>query len=470
MSLTSTKIYICKICNCTFISSTNLNVHYKSKKHLDKRDKLDNQTSGTTLSSLIQEIDNVLKNFDSNPNIKTRKINDYGNLKNNLLKSFVYPNTFLPKTLDDKYYQCTGCNKNFVTKSSYKHHSNSCSQIEFKYKSLSEITIELAIKLKETLDTCNLNFIAEKNKTLENENNELIAKLNKIQKKNKELKNNLREIKTKFDKIKQENIELNAINKTIKELHKNMTILNSNNNSNNTNNTINIIFKDSPTFEFINPFIDKTTGMPYDYDYPKERSILRDNVDAEINIKASLCNAIAFHDYFTKDELVNYVSDCIIKTYKKTNPSEQTIWTTDVSRNSYRIHLFDEETKQACWHKDKNGVILEERLMKPIIRYILSVMCYLEYYHIQKHLANQENLEYPCSQDMARIYRRFMSGDNLDLDDEIVVKFTKLFCSIDDLRICIKNQKFCKEVMNKIASKFYFDSEKTLLDYNNINK
>ncbi|ARF09637.1 hypothetical protein Indivirus_2_16 [Indivirus ILV1] len=73
--------------------------------------------------------------------------------------------------------------------------------------------------------------------------------------------------------------------------------------------------------------------------------------------------------YHNNKKLVNFIGDYIIKTYKKKEPKEQSLWSTDVTRLTYII-------REACkdnddiWSYDKKGVKIKKIVIEPALKYI----------------------------------------------------------------------------------------------------
>ncbi|ARF09474.1 hypothetical protein Indivirus_1_97 [Indivirus ILV1] len=73
--------------------------------------------------------------------------------------------------------------------------------------------------------------------------------------------------------------------------------------------------------------------------------------------------------YHQSKNLINFIGDYIIKTYKKKEPSEQSFWSTDITRLTYII-------REACkgnddiWSYDKKGVKIKKIVIDPALKYI----------------------------------------------------------------------------------------------------
>lgn len=65
------------------------------------------------------------------------------------------------------------------------------------------------------------------------------------------------------------------------------------------------------------------------------------------------------------------IGNSIVDTYKKDNPKQQSIWTTDTSRQNYILLLENAIGKQKVeWVTDKKGVHVKSRIIDPILAYL----------------------------------------------------------------------------------------------------
>jgi hypothetical protein len=82
--------------------------------------------------------------------------------------------------------------------------------------------------------------------------------------------------------------------------------------------------------------------------------------------KNDIEDVVLFH--YDKDSLDKFLGDFIIKYYKKSNPHEQSIWSSDCSRLTYVIRkLID---NQPNWITDKKGVNLKLSIIDPLMKYV----------------------------------------------------------------------------------------------------
>jgi hypothetical protein len=77
-------------------------------------------------------------------------------------------------------------------------------------------------------------------------------------------------------------------------------------------------------------------------------------------------NLFSVITYYQKDNLVHkFIGDFIISIYKKQNPKEQSLWTTDSSRLNYLVRTAFKNKN--IWKVDKAGVRVKENIIVPIL-------------------------------------------------------------------------------------------------------
>ena len=78
--------------------------------------------------------------------------------------------------------------------------------------------------------------------------------------------------------------------------------------------------------------------------------------------------------YYKKNKLNAYLGDIIIKYYKKEDPKEQSLWSTDSSRLKYIIKELI-ASKKSMWSEDDKGLKINKHIIKPLLKYICDY-CY----------------------------------------------------------------------------------------------
>ena len=85
-----------------------------------------------------------------------------------------------------------------------------------------------------------------------------------------------------------------------------------------------------------------------------------------------------------------YISDFIIKTYKKDDPSKQSLWNSDTSRLTYLIREIITNNK-VDWKIDKKGIKTTKFIIEPILEYIdEQVRDYVESYKVDHRVSAKE--------------------------------------------------------------------------------
>lgn len=74
-------------------------------------------------------------------------------------------------------------------------------------------------------------------------------------------------------------------------------------------------------------------------------------------------------DHYDKKNLKQYLSKFLINHYKKKDPSEQSLWTSDLARLTYFIRNLDNGDKPV-WQNDKGGKRTMEKIIKPLLNFI----------------------------------------------------------------------------------------------------
>ena len=248
-------IYKCEYCNYTNIKFYNLNLHNRTKKHLNN----------------MKIIDKLLYKKEQNDKQKEQ---------------------------NDKQYQCPFCNKLFTTKTSlYRHKLHFC---KFKNKGMmTELQLEVENRL-----------LKEKCIKLE-ENNEKLAEI---------AKNNSAAVTQTMSTMSYVTKHLSNAPPITQLEGKNINIL---------------LCSD----KFIS------------------------DCDSKNNKKNVIEQEIIYN--FNKKTLDRYLGDLIIKEYKKDNPEDQSLWSSDISRLTFFIR--ESIGKSNSWMKDKKGINLTKLII--FIRY-----------------------------------------------------------------------------------------------------
>ena len=170
-------------------------------------------------------------------------------------------------------------------------------------------------------------------------------------------------------------------------------------------------YKEAPVLESINDY----SAIRYDQDNVE----FVDNLIYETN----------------HNKLHIYIGDFIIKTYKKGNPEQQSIWNSDTSRLTYLIREIIANNK-VDWRIDKKGIKTTKYIIDPILEYIDA--------QIRDYI---ENFDVDYTNDLAREAER---------------KMMKLKSATDILKN-IEDKVLGDEILKYIAPHFYLDKMDNLL-------
>jgi hypothetical protein len=130
--------------------------------------------------------------------------------------------------------------------------------------------------------------------------------------------------------------------------------------------------------------------------------------DLEQNNKKLVEDVISAHKHKTLDK---YLGDSITTLYKKENPKDQSVWSTDTSRLTYLIKELM-VNNSSNWVIDKRGAKTKEYLIDPLLKHIkVLVIDYQETMSIGKTMCEMEYHAETNKQIIKLI---------VDIDDEVV--------------------------------------------------
>ncbi|QKF94867.1 zinc finger C2H2-type protein [Fadolivirus algeromassiliense] len=134
---------------------------------------------------------------------------------------------------------------------------------------------------------------------------------------------------------------------------------------------------------------------------------------------------------YENEILHSYLGKFIIGYYKKDNPSEQSLWTSDVSRLTYIIKELLESNK-SIWSHDFKGVKVKLCIVNPLLKYIRK--CIDDYWI--------NNLD--CMK---------------SLDTKELVKLQEKFISLQKIKQDIGNELIANNIIRFIAPHFYMEKK-----------
>lgn len=92
--------------------------------------------------------------------------------------------------------------------------------------------------------------------------------------------------------------------------------------------------------------------------------------------------------------LPSYLGDFIIKTYKKDDPTQQSIWNSDTNRLTYIVKELI-NTTNTDWQVDKKGIKITKYIIEPMLTYIENLIrSYIENFDTHTNLYKPKEAEY----------------------------------------------------------------------------
>lgn len=175
---------------------------------------------------------------------------------------------------------------------------------------------------------------------------------------------------------------------------------NSNNNSHNT--TYNISVKN-----YIQKHYPNAPALAGITDYAK----LTYNEKGEDN-RDDFIDVLVYE--YKNGNLHKFLGDFVVEYYKKDDPAEQSVWSSDTSRLTYIIKelLFN---KKSIWNHDYKGVKTKNYIINPLLKHIKK---YLDEYWID-HLDKFKTTKLDALNELDSIYRNIYSIKK-DIDNDIL--------------------------------------------------
>lgn len=318
-------------------------------------------------------------------------------------------------------HNCRSCKYITDNKSNYNKH----------LKSNSHIQNEIYHKKKLTCDDCAMVFSYRQSltrhkkyycKPIINDNipNDQVTALVEQNKQLIEQNNNYME---------QNNNLIQLFTEYVKDNNPKQLPINNSFNTNNTNtNTYNISIKnylqqnhaDAPALE----------GLP---DYAKIKYIDYDETDENVEKpdKDDFANTLSYN--YNNSGLSKYLGDFIIQHYKKIDPSQQSMWSSDISRLTYIIKELL-ANNDSIWAHDYKGIKTKTYIINPLLKYIRE---YIDGYWIDK----------------LEDYKR-SKLDNFN-------KYHTIYVTLYKIKKEIENDVLGNDIIRYIAPHFYMDRKTT---------
>ena len=142
-------------------------------------------------------------------------------------------------------------------------------------------------------------------------------------------------------------------------------------------------------------------------DHKKAKRLLKFKENDEPFVDDELVEYLIYN--FKKKNLDKCIGDMLLKHYKKTNPSEQSIWNSDTSRLTFLIK--DIVGDKSEWMTDKKGVKLINYVIRPVSELIISLL--------RDYIQNQ-------NQNDNKNYKKKLEYMTLASEMEVILKLKKI--------------------------------------------
>jgi hypothetical protein len=162
-----------------------------------------------------------------------------------------------------------------------------------------------------------------------------------------------------IEELKKQNEELKEELKEDREYIKSLVEKNSNITSSAINFSSNAINFSSNAFKYITQNFTNAPLLK-----PMNNYLAIKNDCGERHLTAFLC------DHYNDKTLVKYLGCKLLEYYKKSNPADQSLWTSDCSRLNYIIRSVTENKPE--WVIDKKGIQIKTLVVTPLLEHIQS--------------------------------------------------------------------------------------------------
>jgi hypothetical protein len=286
-------------------------------------------------------------------------------------------------------YDCGICNRRFHNKSNYNRHLKSKAHADVSIGV--SIEVSMAKKCKCGKEFTHSSSLSRHRRNCHNKNNTA----------------------NEVTELKEQVAELTSTIKKLVEFSDRNTTINSNNNTTykiSIKNYIQQTYPNAPPLEAMSDY----SRLAY-----KEYKLL---------------DTIVYH--YENKNLHKYLGDFIISHYKKNNPAEQSMWSSDISRLTYIVSELL-ESKKSIWSHDFKGARIKDYIIMPLLNYIRN--CIDEYWNsIEVKKCNIKDIQGIEAEFMYRNKVAQIASliDNNILADDII-KYIAPYFSIDKYTHCL---------------------------------
>lgn len=307
--------YNCELCNYSTVDKSNINRHFKSKKHLAKSTKHPNEVSNKYQISIRLVSERYPKSVKLVSDEKlvlpeTGVINEFSHKKP------------VGNFNEKKEFLCEFCGQTFKYSNNYYRHKKSRCEGKKIDKKRAELEREIEnLKLARELD-----------------------------KKNSEIEM----LKTEKNIYHTEN-----------EYHKKLST-----------NAGNIIGRSLSTLAYVMQNFDGAPTIKAIETDEFKRLVYEDNYGKKVDRRCKISDydtSEILCGYNRNNKLTELLTNVIIKNYKKDNPADQCLWSSDTSRYTYVIN--DVVNNKQCWVTDKSGVKVLSYIINPVTKYVDGLLC-----------------------------------------------------------------------------------------------
>ena len=92
--------------------------------------------------------------------------------------------------------------------------------------------------------------------------------------------------------------------------------------------------------------------------------------DDEKAKKKRYCKNLAYHH--NKNALVQYLADILKSIYEKDDPTQQSVWNSDIPRKNF--HLMEKIDDKCLWVDDKSGIKMTTIIIRPFLKYTADLL------------------------------------------------------------------------------------------------
>ena len=178
-------------------------------------------------------------------------------------------------------------------------------------------------------------------------------------------------------------------------------------------------------------------GLLEDDDFDKMSKLLMFDADGKLKTERSIEDVILHHH--KQNTLHGILGDLIVKIYKKSNPTKQSAWSSDVARLTFIIKDIIGNNKKSKWIVDKKGIHFTETIINPLLERI-------------KDLLTDYNNE--C----AILVNKMSKKNKLDNEEESQIR--SALTSMQEINLTlltIKLRKIHNEILKYVAPYFNLD-------------